>query len=363
MKEERYRVVRLGSRKNRYYCRDVVTGSRTSLKTTDRETADRIVLHRNEVAKNPHINRQIGMAYLSGADPNLVLRVWQDVMDDILRDKQGSTLDRYTTAMNDSAFDRIREQVVVTTQPEDLKIVLRVGTVSTNVYLRRLHNYALDMGWLTSRILPTKLWGKIKYKKKRAIKHEEHKRIIEREKNLERKAFYDLCWELGGSQGDIANLEAEDADWTDHTICYNRKKLAHLDETDVKPPLIRIGKRCAAILKSLPQTGPLFPNLRKVKSKDRANEFRQRCQGLGIKGVTLHSYRYSWAERARKANYPRREAEEALGHNCHAVHIAYASRAQVTVAPLEDYEEMAAKKDARVGLAGEPNCDLPVARS
>jgi hypothetical protein len=24
---------------------------------------------------------------------------------------------------------------------------------------------------------------------------------------------------------------------------------------------------------------------------------------LGIEGVTLHSYRYSWAERARKAHY------------------------------------------------------------
>lgn len=161
MKKERYRVVRLGSRKNRYYCRDVVTGSRTSLKTTDQEAADRIVLHKNEVAKNPHINRQIGMAYLSGADPNLVLRVWQDVMDDMMRDKAGSTLDRYTTAMNDSAFDRIREQVVVTTQPEDLKKVLLVGTVSTNVYLRRLQNYALDMGWLTVRILPKTQFPKV----------------------------------------------------------------------------------------------------------------------------------------------------------------------------------------------------------
>ena len=127
--------------------------------------------------------------------------------------------------------------------------------------------------------------------------------------------------------------------------------------------MIRFGKRCAGILKSLPQTGPLFRNLRKVKSKDRANEFRQRCQGLAIKGVTLHSYRYSWAERARKANYPRREAEEALGHNCRAVHIAYASRAQVTVAPLEDYEEMAAKKAMGVELAEKSTSTLPAVQA
>lgn len=32
-----------------------------------------------------------------------------------------------------------------------------------------------------------------------------------------------------------------------------------------------------------------------------ATEFKQRCHGLGLTGVTLHSYRYGWAERARRA--------------------------------------------------------------
>ena len=39
---------------------------------------------------------------------------------------------------------------------------------------------------------------------------------------------------------------------------------------------------------------------------DRATEFKQRCAGLEIKGVTLHSYRYPWAERPAKAGYPER---------------------------------------------------------
>ena len=59
----------------------------------------------------------------------------------------------------------------------------------------------------------------------------------------------------------------------------------------------------------------------------RATEFRQRCIGLEIHGVTLHSYRY-----------PERFAQLALGHNSKAVHRAYAKRAQVTLPPLEDYE-------------------------
>ncbi len=145
----------------------------------------------------------------------------------------------------------------------------------------------------------------------------------------------------------MANLDAEDVDWTDCTVCYDRQKLGSLDQTQIHPPLIRFGKKCAEVLHSLPKSGPLFPNLRKVKAKDRANEFRQRCQGLDITGVTLHSYRYSWAERGRKSGYPLRYAQEALGHNSKAVHIAYGKRAQVTVPSLEEYEETAAKKNGR----------------
>ena len=34
------------------------------------------------------------------------------------------------------------------------------------------------------------------------------------EVNPVRKALYQLCWHLGGSQGDIASLKGEDVDWT-----------------------------------------------------------------------------------------------------------------------------------------------------
>jgi integrase len=59
---------------------------------------------------------------------------------------------------------------------------------------------------------------------------------------------------------------------------------------------------------------------------------------LGIAAVTLHSYRYAWAERAKQCGYPERFAQEALGHNSKAVHRAYARKAQVVLPPLEEYE-------------------------
>ena len=88
-----------------------------------------------------------------------------------------------------------------------------------------------------------------------------------------------------------------------------------------------------------PQTGPLFPYLRTVRAGDRATEFKQRCVGLKIKGVTLHSYRYAWAERALQCGYPERFAQQALGHNSKAVHHAYSKHAEVTVPSLDDWEK------------------------
>ena len=76
-----------------------------------------------------------------------------------------------------------------------------------------------------------------------------------------------------------------------------------------------------------------------MRASDRATEFKQRCTGLKIKGVTLHSYRYAWAERAKQAGYPERFAQEALGHNSKAVHRSYARRAQVLLPTLEDFEK------------------------
>ena len=56
------------------------------------------------------------------------------------------------------------------------------------------------------------------------------------------------------------------------------------------PALIHFGEQLAAVLKQLPKTGPLFPYLRSVRGCDRATEFKQRCTGVGIDGVTRPSF-------------------------------------------------------------------------
>jgi integrase len=135
----------------------------------------------------------------------------------------------------------------------------------------------------------------------------------------------------------LANLHAEDVDWSTQIISFFRMKTRWRGQ---QPPQIRFGNDVEEVLAMLPKTGPLFPYLRSVREADRATEFRQRCRGLKIEGVTLHSYRYAWAERAKTCGYPERFAQLALGHNSKAVHRAYAKNAQVTLPPLEEYERL-----------------------
>lgn len=96
------------------------------------------------------------------------------------------------------------------TQSADFLRVLENGTVSTNVFLRRFHNFALGMNWLPEPILARKLWPKVRHAEKRAITAAEHHAILAHEHNPARRAYYDCCWHLGGAQTEVAELDAED---------------------------------------------------------------------------------------------------------------------------------------------------------
>ena len=99
------------------------------------------------------------------------------------------------------------------TRPEHFDRALADGKVSTNVYLRRIHNHALGMEWLLKSVIPRLQWPKPVFKAKRAITAEEHAAIVAREQNAERRDFYELLWHTGASQTDAACLLAEDVDW------------------------------------------------------------------------------------------------------------------------------------------------------
>jgi hypothetical protein len=137
-------------------------------------------------------------------------------------------------AIKDPNFDCIRNLRVAETRPEHFDKALADGKVSTNVYLRRIHNHALGMEWLLKSIIPRLQWPKPVFKDKRAITAEEHYRIIEAEtaasernqgsRNSDqphydkRRDFYELLWHTGAAQSDGACLRAEDINWTERTF-------------------------------------------------------------------------------------------------------------------------------------------------
>ena len=314
-----------------YYSEDTTTGQQSSLRTKVKADALAILNAKNESCRQAGLNLQIARAYLTASDSVQAARTWQAVMDQMQTHGKPATQTRCVRAMKSPAFDGLRGRRLVETNAEDLLAVLKSGKVSVIHFLRRLHNLALALGWIPVPVLAPRLWPKPRFKLKRGITPAEHQRLLAAEKNSERNLFLQFLWEIGASQSDAASLTAENIDWPTRTLTYFRMKTGERAQ-------MAISRRLAAILEHLPTEGPLFPKLSQVGGNTRAADFRWLCKRLKIEGVSLHSYRYAWAERAKTCGYPERFAQAALGHNSQAVHRAYAKQAQVMIPALEDYE-------------------------
>jgi len=341
--KNRYRLVRRGTRGDTFYCVDTRTGRRFSLGTYDKWDAHRIVHAKNEAERQPMLNLQLARAYLAGTDNAITTRTWRRAVEALIETKHGATRIRWTTVLKDPALAPLWSLVIIETSAEFILKVIGKGTVSTNIHLRRLHNFCLDMGWLAWPILPKRQWPPLRFKEKRAISWEEHCKIVAGESNPELRDYYELLWHFGASQTDMASLRLEDIDWEAQTVSYARMKSG-------SQALIRFGENAATILRRRAKGELLFPQVSRWKESDRAKAFIRRCRLVGVSGVSLHSYRYAWAERARTCGFPERFAQEALGHGSKAVARAYAKKARVLVPSMEDYErERAAKVIPLVG--------------
>lgn len=258
-----YRKFRKGKGKV-WYCQNNETGKQESLKTKDLAEANRLLDIKNHPYRFAAFNLQMARTHLQMSNPEINNRTWQQVMDALARTKMGRTKIRYERAAKDKALDAIRNAVLIETAPEALFDVMAKGTVCTNVYLRRWHNFAVDMNWLLLPLIPKNRWPAVKHEEKRAITLDEHTRIVERERNPERRAFYEVCWHIGASQSDVANLNVDNIDWKNRTLNFIRQKTK-------EPVHMSIGPELERLLRALPQSGLLFPYADRIlaaKSKD-----------------------------------------------------------------------------------------------
>jgi integrase len=337
---DQFRMYARADRGGIYYWEDTISGRQGSLKTRNRIQATKLLQAKNETVRQPQLNRELGRVYLKAADSALATRTWQDAINSYnsrthLRE---ASRERPRRAFAGRHFDAIRSVVITETSTDlFLSVLEKAGNASTNHFLRRLHNYAMGLGWLPWQVVAPLMWPRHSTKRRRAVTGPEHQRIVAAESNSERRHYYELLWLTGASQSDAARLTAEQVDWQNGILVFSRKKL----KADDPPCILRIGPKLAALLRELPAKGALFSSIDKTSQKDRSAEFCRRCRLLKITGISLHSYRHGWAERAEQAGMPERYAQAALGHASKAVHRAYARGALVAVPSLETYEEEA----------------------
>ncbi len=70
-----------------YYLKNKTTGEQTSLKTRERAEAERLLQAHNETKSQPHFNLALARVYINGADPKLINRTRQEVMEHIVAKK------------------------------------------------------------------------------------------------------------------------------------------------------------------------------------------------------------------------------------------------------------------------------------
>lgn len=316
-----------------YYSQDTATGQQKSLRTRDEAEASKLISAQNEAHRQPVLNLHLARAYLTASDPVFVERTWQTVIEQLQSRGKESSRERYASVFKSESFNGLRNKKLMETTADDFLAVFKDGKVSIVYFLKRLHNFALSLGWIAIPIVAPYLWPKYEPKDRRGITREEHEAILAKEKYAEWKLYLELLWETGAAQGDAANFRAEDIDWTTRTISYFRRKTGSLAQFTISTTLEKV-------LEQLPTTGPLFPKLSQFAANDRATRFRRRCCRASVHGVSLHCYRYAWAERAKVVGMPERFAQAALGHNSKAIHRAYAKKAVIIAPSLEDYEKM-----------------------
>lgn len=329
MRQQRFWLYR---RDGVFYLHDSQSGKRESLETRSRSEAQEVRKARNQASERPTLGLALAKAYLSTQDPQIVQRTWEDVRREFCARGKPQTQLWRKRAMRSKPFGLLKHKKLLETTLDDFFAALRVGGVVTHSFLRCVHNLALGLGWLAWPVLPLKLWPTVHTKPKRGITWDEHQKIIAAEQNVERRLYYEILREVGASQTDAASLCAENIDWQTRVLAYQRRKTGQW-------AYLRVGERLEKILRQLPAKGPLFPKISRSADTSRAAEFRRRCRLLKIEGISLHSYRYGWAERAKGCGYPGRWAQNALGHNSSAVHQAYAKGHIAICPPLDEYEQ------------------------
>src|ERR1700677_3297916 len=178
-----------------FYIQDSANGKQTSLRTKDETEAKSLLNARNEAQRQPVLNLHLARAYLTASDPAFVERTWQVVMEQMQSRGKDSSRERYASVFKSPSFDGLRNKKLLETTADDFFGVFKQGKVSIIFFLKRMHNFALGLGWIALPVVAPYLWPKCEVKDQRGIRRDEQEAILARERNAEWKLFLELLWE------------------------------------------------------------------------------------------------------------------------------------------------------------------------
>lgn len=330
MKNENLPPYRLWNRKGVWYACNRQTAKPQSLQTrNESEAHERLnVLNRGAVGRQEARAKMGFWAKMAGYDHTD--KTWQDAMDSCAGRSHldPATSKRLASCFRSKRFDKLRIKRICETLPDDLDELLACGKPSIVKNLRTLHTEAVRRRLLYSPLIHPRQVRVMRLKDPRATTIEEHQRIMDRAKTEERRLYYQLLWHTGASQSDCANFRAEDFCKVRRDLHYNRAKTANECRLEFTQEVF-------ALLDQLPKRGFLFPSIQKESESQRGTVFRRACGSLQINGITLHSYRYAFAERCRLNGITVEEAMAAMGLKSFAVYHSYAKGAKIICRPVD----------------------------
>jgi hypothetical protein len=152
------------------------------LRTRDEAEASQLLNARNDAMRQPVLNLHLARAYLAASDPAFVEHTWQTVMAQMQIRGQDSSRERYASVFKSSCFDALRHKRLLETTADDFLAVFKDGKVSIVYFLKRLHNFALSLGWIVLPVVAPYLWPKYEPKDRRGITPDEHQSVLAQEK-------------------------------------------------------------------------------------------------------------------------------------------------------------------------------------
>lgn len=313
--------------------------------------------------ENAMHHKKVAEAHLMKCNPEWVTNTWDAIAQRAINaprqigkvgKKRASTVITMTSYWNGKRWDNIRHKRCIDTVAADFEKSLKGAGLGLIEFGQLLHNHATDHNLIPYPVMGKKCWPRaIRKNMSRALTEEDHRTLLKHiqdpqlapfkrasERNLpttpkqwrdEWENWFWFLWWTGASNKDAANIRAEDIDWKANCIKFSRTK------TSTKST-VAIGQSLRTLLKKLPTKGYLFPCLQNMTTSNRSRTFRILADWCGLEKVTLHGYRFGWAERAKETGMTTEDRMASLGHKTPQMAAHYDEGADYIPASIEIIE-------------------------